>query len=202
MNNSIDRSWKAYYARTSHRPPSSSLQRAITLLSLTGEKTALDLGCGAGIETQYLLEKEFHVTAVDQQVEALEYLFSLPFQHRLRAVCAPFETFSFGCYDIIHAHNSLSFLSPAAFSNVWEAIQHALNPGGFFVGTFFGTHDSWQQQHYRQMTFFEYAEVRMLLSHWQIIDLNEQENDADTALGEKKHWHVFHVIAKNKIVLH
>jgi SAM-dependent methyltransferase len=189
-------SWKVYYAKTNDREPSSALQKAVSLLPQAGEKTAVDLGCGAGIETRFLLEQGFRVTAVDQQTDMREYLLSLPSQQCLQIVHTPFEAFSFGCYDLIHARHSLPFLAPELFLEIWRSIQGALNLGGVFVGTFFGTHDGWWQAHHRHMTFLERAQVEALTDRWHIIDLTENENDAKTPLGEEKHWHIFHVTAQ------
>jgi len=192
----MNSSWNAYYSRTNAREPSSSLQRAVSLLPQTNEKTALDLGCGAGVETRFLLEQGFRVTAVDRQTDMREYLLSLPSQHRLQVIHTSFETLAFDCYDLIHARHSLPFLASESFRAVWESIQGALNPGGVFVGTFFGPHDGWWQAYHHHMTFLERSQVEALMGHWHIIELVEQENDAKTALGEEKHWHIFHVIAQ------
>lgn len=45
------------------------------------------------------------------------------------------------------------------------------------------------------MTFFSKNQVLRLFNDFDI--LNFKEVDKKTGLGELKHWHIFHVIAKN-----
>jgi tellurite methyltransferase len=48
------------------------------------------------------------------------------------------------------------------------------------------------------MTFHTKQQVEELLSNMEILELNEEDKDGKTANGALKHWHVFHVIARQK----
>ena len=48
------------------------------------------------------------------------------------------------------------------------------------------------------MTFHTREEVERLLSDLEIIELEEKEKDKKPAVGELKHWHIFHIIARKK----
>src|SRR6266702_6846057 len=93
--------WEDFYKITQGRPPWPLLVQAVSLLSQ--RKDALDLGCGAGRDTRFLLEQGFAVTAVDSDPHAITLLANFPWD-RLRAVQAYFEAFEFETYDLVNAH--------------------------------------------------------------------------------------------------
>ena len=73
----------------------------------------------------------------------------------------------------------------------------ALQKGGYFVGNFFGTKDSWAKIR-EKMVFLTKDQVLGLLEPFEIIKFEEIEKDGKTGLGEIKHWHTFEIIAKKK----
>lgn len=50
------------------------------------------------------------------------------------------------------------------------------------------------------MVFLSKDEIIRLFEKFEIISLEEIEEDGKTALGNTKHWHVFNVIAKKKLL--
>ena len=48
------------------------------------------------------------------------------------------------------------------------------------------------------MVFLSKTEVLELFKNFDIINFKEKEEDKKTALGVKKHWHIYDVIAKKK----
>ena len=64
--------WGDYYRVTSGRPPRELLRQTLLRFPRSdgSPRLAIDLGCGAGIETMALLEQGWHVLAIDQQQEA------------------------------------------------------------------------------------------------------------------------------------
>ena len=68
---------------------------------------------------------------------------------------------------------------------------------GYFVGNFFGKKDTWTETK-ENLIFLTEQEVKALFSDFELIQFNEIEKDAIIASGEKKHWHIYDVIAQKK----
>ncbi|GCE12420.1 class I SAM-dependent methyltransferase [Tengunoibacter tsumagoiensis] len=183
--------WDQFYELTRERPPSEGIIRAVSLLGQTGD--ALDLGCGAGRDTRYLLSQGFEVTAVDRETTALAELSSFSNEH-LHLVQSAFEDFTFATYNLINAHFALPFMAREQFSAVFTRLKASLKPGGIFVGQFFGIHDEWNT-HENNFTFFTREQALSELDGLQIIEFEEIDADGRIASGTPKHWHVYHIIA-------
>jgi len=184
--------WENFYKITKGRPPWPLLVQAVSLLSQ--RKDALDLGCGAGRDTRFLLKQGFTVTAVDNDPHAIALLADLPQKH-LRAVDASFEDFEFETYDLVNAHFTLPFAPEDRFHEVFARIKLALNAGGIFVGQFFGVNDEWNTLG-NQMTFLTREQAEDELKGLKVLEFHEEDVDSHVADGTPKHWHVFHIIAQ------
>ena len=68
--------------------------------------------------------------------------------------------------------------------------------GGRFSGQLFGERDEWADN--RELTFHTRTEVEALLDGFDLERFDEVENDGQTALGEGKHWHLFHIVARRR----
>ncbi len=187
-----------YYKKTFDKPLSGFLALALDLQDEPSGKTALDLGCGAGNQTRYLLEKGYNVTAVDVSEEVSKYLARLPQQEHLAFVCNDFESFEFGEYDLINCLASLPFVHKDEFYNFFAKLKESLKPGGIFAGQFFGEQDDWNKPG-SNMTFLSRENVEQLFGDMDIIEIIEEEGDRETALGEPRHWHVINVVARNPV---
>jgi tellurite methyltransferase len=186
--------WPKFYSHTRERPPWPRMIRAASLVPR--REHALDLGCGAGRDTRYLLAQGFQVTAVDADANAMAILATFP-QERLRAVQSSFVDFAFENYDLVNAHFSLPFLPRKQFYAVFDKVRQALNPGGVFVGQFFGIHDQWNMpERAAAMTFLTREEALQALEGLDVIEFDEEDVDSVVADGSPKHWHVFHIIAR------
>jgi cyclopropane fatty-acyl-phospholipid synthase-like methyltransferase len=186
-------SWEAYYQRTEKKPPSPLLLSALPFVSQRND--ALDLGCGAGNDTKYLLNEGFRVTAVDKSPESIRRLSRIT-TSRLTTICCDFSDFQFESYDLINAQYSLPFLAPDVFDDVFHRVKLCLRDSGLFVGQFFGIHDAWNT-HATHMTFLTRGQVESLLEGMEVLVLDELEYVGSAALGREKRWHVFHVIAES-----
>ena len=184
--------WEDFYKITKDRPPWPLLIRAVSLLSQ--RKDALDLGCGAGRDTRFLLKQGFTVTAVDNDPHAIALLADLP-QNCLRVVHSSFEAFDFETYELVNAHFTLPFAPQDRFHEVFARIKLALNAGGIFVGQFFGVNDEWNTPGNR-MTFLTREQAEAELKDLRILEFREEDVDSHVADGTPKHWHVFHIIAQ------
>lgn len=184
--------WEEFSHITKNSPPWPRLVSAVSLLGRTGE--ALDLGCGGGRDTRYLLAHGFRVTAVDNEAASLAALADLPGE-RLHLVQSTFEDFSFTSYDLVNAHFALPFTHKEQFSAVFARLKAALKPGGIFVGQFFGVNDTWNTPE-TTMTFLTHEQAHAQLAGLEIVDFEEEDRDGTTACGDAKHWHVYHIIAR------
>lgn len=184
--------WEEFYHITKNKPPWPRLVRAVSLLGHAGE--ALDLGCGGGRDTRYLLACGFQVTSVDNEAASLAALADLPTE-RLRLVQSTFENFKFASYDLINAHFALPFTYKEQFSAVFARLKAALKPGGIFVGQFFGVNDTWNTPE-TTMTFFSREQAHTELAGLEIVEFEEEDQDGTTARGDAKHWHVYHIVAR------
>ena len=153
---------------------------------------ALDLGCGAGNDSRFLKGKDFSVTGVDNNPAVKEYLDDFDL------VISTYVDFPFPVeyYDLVNAQYSLPFNPPESFNSMFERLTKSLKQGGIFVGQFFGKKDSWSNN--KEMTFHTEAEIRSLLSAYKVHVFCEEKKEGETASGENKFWHVFHVIAEKR----
>src|SRR5690606_31236708 len=126
-------------------------------------RTAIDLGCGAGIETMALLEQGWSVRAIDQQPEAISAVparASADRASRLKTQTASFENVELPPADLIWAGLSLPFCPPEHFPQLWRKITESLRAGGRFAGDFFGVRHAWAGE--KSMTFHTEEQVRAL----------------------------------------
>lgn len=61
--------WKQYYHATSGRPPRDFLRTALRCFQTPA--FAIDLGCGTGSDSIFMLQHDWQVLAVDQQETAV-----------------------------------------------------------------------------------------------------------------------------------
>jgi ubiquinone/menaquinone biosynthesis C-methylase UbiE len=171
----------------------------VKALSYVAHKdAAIDLGSGALNDVTHLLEAGFkQVIAVDKKPVALEIARSLP-SDRFEYVISPLESFEFptDSFDLVNAQYSLPFIAPHEFESVFHNITASLKDGGIFTGQFFGDRDEWSSN--TAMTFHTKEQAIRLLSSFETLSFEEEEQDKRTAAGEMKHWHVFHFIVRHR----
>ena len=163
---------------------------------------ASDLGCGTGIDTLALLESGWEVISIDAEAEAIEQLKkNIPDTHtpQLRTIHGSFEEIHLPSVQLVNASFSLPFCCPENFGVLWEKVRNSILPQGRFAGHFFGIKDSWSTD--PDKTFLTKEQVLNLFNGFNIEYLEELEKNGKTIGGKEKHWHVFHVVAKNALIL-
>lgn len=158
---------------------------------------AIDLGCGTGRDTLWLLRVGWRVLAIDGEAEALERLdarLDATLRARLTPLRARFEELGpLPPADLINASMSIPFCAAAAFPALWANIRAALRPGGLFAGHLLGPNDGWAP---RGVSVHSRAEVAGLLAGLEVLRCDESEHEGTTASGKAKHWHRFEVVAR------
>ena len=185
----------AYIAARKFDPPRPLLMRAAALV--TAKDRAFDGGAGALNATKYLLEAGFaHVTALDSAPASQKAAEELP-PDRVTFVLSRFEDFGFpaDAYDLVNAEFSLPFIRRENFAAVFATLLGAVKPGGLFTGQLFGLNDSWNTPD-TGMNFHSRADVERLLRGFELVELEEEDHPGKTKLGEAKHWHIFHILAR------
>jgi SAM-dependent methyltransferase len=197
------RDWPGYFQVMLGKPARETLAKALELFEKEGlpdsGKTAIDLGCGEGRDTLELLARGWHVTAIDSHPMAFEHLRKrVPEEQRPRLTThvAEFDAPIWGAapVSLVNASFSLPFCDPDKFPGLWRRIVGVIRPGGRFAGQLFGERDSWAALPDR--THHARRELDKLFDGFVWEELREEEKDDKDALGNPKHWQVFHIAAR------
>ena len=189
---------KQYYDKTKKEYPRNNVKLLIDSLNLK-PTNAIDLGCGQGNDTVYLINNDFKVLRIDKEnvEDIIRERLSQDKQKYFQFKKQKLENLKIPNTDLIIANFSLSFCKKNYFKSMWENIVKSININGYFVGTILGINDSWNKE-YRDMSFFDKEDVKRLFNKFKIIRFEEIENDKPTALGKEKHWHFYSIIAQKE----
>lgn len=185
-----------YYDATQNDKPHKNVKYFIDNIKIE-PSNAVDLGCGQGNDTLFLIKHGWNVLGIDREnvEDRIRMRLNTNEQLLFNFKQQNFENLTNFRADLIVANFSLSFCNNKKFNNTWKTIESSLQTGGYFVGNLFGNKDSWTKTK-PDMTFFTKEEVKKLFNCFQIINFNEIETDKSTALGNPKHWQFFDIIAK------
>ena len=187
-----------YYKKTMNNPPSSLIRLFFDKkynLKVVGN-TAIDLGCGAGNDTAFLLEKGYKVIAIDQEEQVGEIIKNRNLnKENLELIIADFTKIKIPMADLIFENFSLDFVKDN-FSEFIKKVLKSIKQNGFFVGNFLGEEDDWKAN---GRTTVEKDELMNSFKDLKMFYFSEEKYYQDTASGKNKFWHVYTVIAqKNK----
>jgi SAM-dependent methyltransferase len=189
--------WKEYYEKMIMEPRP-AVTRALEYFAghPPKKKTAYDLGCGNGRDSNALLDAGWHVIAVDSEPVAIEYLkknIRKELIKDLDFVCMPFEKINWEKVNLINSSYSLPFCSSENFDAVMKSVTESILPGGLFTGNLFGENDEW-----KELPLVTKEKVLEIFKDFKMISFEENEYDGGTAIGPDKHWHVFEFTALRK----
>ena len=187
----------SYYKKTKNSNIPKNLKTFIDMKIKPG--ICIDLGCGAGRDSRFLIKNGWKVIAIDKEDTEKIIRSSLKEeeQNYLKFIKQDFEdNIILQPCNLLVANASLSFCHKKYFNELWKKVVNSITKDGYFVGNFFGVNDTWANR--PNMTFFIKEEVIELFSSFEIINFKEIEKNGKTVLGVEKHWHVFNVIAKKK----
>jgi membrane dipeptidase len=183
------RPWSRYFAAAGDDPRPTLLDAAARF---DAPGFAVDLGAGTGRDTAELLRRGWRVLAIDREPEALERLRALD-GAQLETRLARFEDAEWPQCELVNASFALPFCQPEAFPRLWDRIVATLRPGGRFCGQLFGEHDDWAGS---GVVVHTRPEIGELLAPFEVELLDEFDADGTTAVGTRKHWHVYHLVAR------
>lgn len=189
-------SFKDYYKATLNNQPSVLIKRFF--INKYNEKisgnSALDLGCGTGKDTEFLVSKGFKVTAVDNQEEVKEIFKNKNInKENINLIIDDFSKIDFPKSDLIFANMSLFFVKDN-FELFIKNLLEKVNKKGYMVANFLGNEDEWKG---RKTTITK----EELLSYFRDFEMNyfsEEKFYKETAQGKNKFWHIYTVIAQRK----
>lgn len=111
------------------------LEKYIAEINKVESKTAIDLGCGIGQDTKWLLDKGFDVVSCDFSDRALNKLKEIIPNSKTMQIDIkeklPFEDNSIG---LINANLSIHYFSIENTIKIFNEIRRVLKPSGLFVG--------------------------------------------------------------------
>jgi trans-aconitate methyltransferase len=184
--------WSDYYEANDGREPREQLVEVLDRFDRPG--AAVDLGCGAGIDTVAMLDRGWEVLAIDAEPDAIERLRRrAPTDSLLRTELSPMEEVIVPPVELVWASYSLFFCDPGRFAEVWSRIRAAVRPGGIFAGELLGDRDTWAS--IPGHSAFARTAAEALFEGWIVERFEEEENDGEAFSGPK-HWHYFHAVAR------
>ena len=186
-----------YYENTKNSITNKNVREFIELNTKVGN--AIELGCGAGRDTKFLLENKWNVLAIDREEVSNIIKENLNKEElkRFRFQKQELENLKLEKNNLIVANNSLSFCQKEKFEEMWDKIKNSILSNGYFVGNFFGIKDEWAKDK-KDMTFLSKESCLKLFDDFDIIEFKEIEKEGLTGLGKIKYWHIFNVIARKR----
>ena len=187
---------KEYYNATQKNLPSGLIRNFFIFKyneKLNGN-TAIDLGCGAGNDTEFLISKGFEVTAIDSQEEVKDFLDNKNFdKSKYELIIDDFSKAEFPKADLILANMSLFFVKEN-FNLFLKDLLEKVNKSGFIVANFLGKEDDWNGT--KTKTTIEKEELLKNFKNYEINYFSEEKYYKATALGKNKFWHIYTIMAQ------
>lgn len=190
-----------YFDATENRSIREDLIFAVD--NVTGPKVAVDCGCGAGADIQYLASNGFTVHGFDVEEEAIlrcKERFK-EFQS-VKLTVSAFGQYEFPKVSLVVADASFFFCPKTEFPEVWEKVYASLPRDGIFSGSFLGPGDMMAGSKYNpddfwpEVAVFREDEVKKLFAKYKVLRFNEHRTSGTAPGGDLHNWHIYSVVAK------
>lgn len=158
--------------------------------------SAIDLGCGSGNETVYMVKNGIKVLAIDRQLNQDFILNRLSDSEKqlISFKKSSFEDVELPKTKLLTAFFSIPFCNPNNFDELWTKIYNSIEDNGYFVGQLFGDRDAWNVV--ESINTFSIDKVKEYLKNYNIIKLEEIEYVRES---DNKKWHFYDIIAQKKV---
>ena len=187
---------KKYYEATMNNKPSALIRKFFINnynQRLQGN-VAIDLGCGTGNDTNFLLEKGFNIIAIDEDEQVREIIENKNLnKENFKLIIDDFSKIKISNSDLILANFSLFFVKEN-FDEFIRKILRNINSKGFFVGNFLGKEDDWN----KTRTTVDKEKLLNYFKNFDIFYFSEEKYYKDTSTVKDKFWHVYTIIAQQK----
>lgn len=189
---------KKYYENTKNAVPHKNVKEFLKIENKQGK--AIDIGCGAGRDTVFLIKNNWSVLAIDREDtrDIISSKLNDEELKRFRFSKQEFENIELERNDLVVANFSLPFCNKKDFKELWKKIVESISENGYFVGNFFGLNDSWVNMKENVVFLSKEQVLELFENSFEIIKFEEIEKDEKTALGKLKHWHIYEIIAKKR----
>lgn len=156
----------------------------------TKNKNAIDLGCGLGQDSIWLIENGFNVISCDFSEKALSKFQELyPNADIMNLDITDELPFEFNSVGLINANLSLHYFDFKKTREIFESIYKILEPGGLFIGRMNSDKNKYVSDHYIEIEknfyydpikgqhkrLFNKEQFELLTETWKIIALKEEE---------------------------
>lgn len=158
--------------------------------------SAIDLGCGSGNETVYMVKNGIKVLAIDRQLNQ-DFILNRLSDSEKQLISfkeSSFEDVELLKTKLLTAFFSIPFCNPNNFDELWTKIYNSIEDNGYFVGQLFGDRDAWNVV--ESINTFSIDKVKEYLKNYNIIKLEEIEYVRES---DNKKWHFYDIIAQKKV---
>ncbi len=201
--------WAIYFANKDKKQlgPNPIFKKGFELFDteivLQDQAIALDIGCGVGFETAWILQKGWsRVDCIDPLPIVRDYLMkNVPKdaekQGRLTFTPVKIEDFEITTpYKLVCAYFSLFYYENLEqFDAAMEKALNTIASEGRFIGAFFGPKHSWNGQ--KKIIFLTEEALRSYFHDFTIEIFEHTESDYDSGIG-MAHYDMFHITAKKR----
>lgn len=159
-------------------------------------KNAIDLGCGSGNETVYMVHHGIEVLSIDKQLNK-EFILNRLNKEEQKLVSfkeTSFENIELPKTQLLVACFSIPFCNPNNFDELWNKIYDSLEDNGYFVGQLFGDRDGFNK--IPSVNTFTIDKIKEYLKRYNVIKFEEVEYVREI---DNKKWHFFDIIAKKEM---
>ncbi|MBD2326959.1 class I SAM-dependent methyltransferase [Alkalinema sp. FACHB-956] len=142
-------------------------QLALEGIDITPESTVLDLCCGCGQTTQFLVQRSRQVTGLDASPFSIQRAQRNVPEATYVEAFAEAMPFADATFDIVHTSAAMHEMTPKNLQRIFQEAYRVLKPGGYFLIADFHRPQPWMMPGIA--LFFGLFETE---TAWQLLDLD------------------------------